>query len=73
MDPSSAVHDPAEGSHVEDGVVEHPTAEDFGHARALPEDARNIKVVDLNWAAPTNGTTAKTSPARRKPPVRRQS
>ena len=31
-------HDPAEGSHVEDGVVEHPTAEDFGHARALPED-----------------------------------
>src|ERR1700716_198867 len=34
----AAVHDPAEGSHVEDGVVEHPTAEDFGHARALPED-----------------------------------
>ena len=29
---------PAEGSHVEDGVVEHPTAEDFTHARALPED-----------------------------------
>ena len=34
----TAEHDPAEGSHVEDGVVEHPTAEDFGHARALPED-----------------------------------
>ena len=31
-------HDPAEGSHVEDGVVEHPTADDFGHARVLPED-----------------------------------
>ena len=30
--------DPAEGSHVEDGVVEHPTADDFGHARTLPED-----------------------------------
>ncbi len=34
----AAVHDPAKGSHVDDGVVEHPTAEDFGHARALPED-----------------------------------
>src|SRR6476619_7423753 len=34
----AAIHDPADGSHVEDGVVEHPTAEDFGHARALPED-----------------------------------
>jgi maltose alpha-D-glucosyltransferase/alpha-amylase len=33
-----SAHDPAEGSHVEDGVVEHPTAEDFAHARALPED-----------------------------------
>jgi len=32
-------HDPTEGSHVEDGVVEHPTAEDFGHARSLPADA----------------------------------
>ena len=35
-------HDPADGSHVEDGPqgrsVEHPTAEDFGHARALPAD-----------------------------------
>ena len=31
-------HNPAEGSHVEDGVVEHPNAEDFEHARALPED-----------------------------------
>ena len=30
--------DPAEGSHVEDGVVEHPTADDFSHARTLPED-----------------------------------
>ena len=34
----TADHDPAEGSHVEDGVVEHPTADDFGHARTLPED-----------------------------------
>src|SRR5919107_507984 len=34
----SVEHDPAEGSHVEDGVVEHPTADDFGHARALPAD-----------------------------------
>src|SRR3954465_15385915 len=31
-------HDPAEGSHTEAGVVEHPTAEDFGHARSLPAD-----------------------------------
>ena len=31
-------HDPAEGSHVEGGVVEHPTADDFGHARTLPAD-----------------------------------
>src|SRR6201989_3184709 len=30
--------DPAEGSHVEDGVVEHPNADDFGHARSLPAD-----------------------------------
>ena len=30
--------DPAEGSHVSDGVVEHPSADDFGHARALPAD-----------------------------------
>src|SRR6267154_2338214 len=34
----AAVHDPAEGSHVEHGVVEHPTAEDFGQARVLPAD-----------------------------------
>src|SRR5918998_5878036 len=31
-------HDPSEGSHVEGGVVEHPTADDFGHARSLPAD-----------------------------------
>ena len=37
LDPS-VEHDPAEGSHVEDGVVEHPTADDFGHARTLPAD-----------------------------------
>jgi maltose alpha-D-glucosyltransferase/alpha-amylase len=30
--------DPTEGSHVEDGVVEHPTADDFGQARVLPAD-----------------------------------
>src|SRR5262245_57496611 len=30
--------DPAEGSHVEGGVVEHPTAEGFGHERILPTD-----------------------------------
>ena len=34
----SLEHDPAEGSHVEDGVVEHPNAEDFGHAPSLPAD-----------------------------------
>src|ERR1700754_1174854 len=34
----AAVHDPTEGSHVEHGVVEHPTADDFGHAAVLPED-----------------------------------
>jgi len=37
LDPS-VEHDPAEGSHVEDGVVEHPTADDFEHARTLPAD-----------------------------------
>ena len=31
-------HDPTEGSHVVDGVVEHPTADDFGHAAVLPAD-----------------------------------
>ena len=31
-------HDPAGGSHVEGGVVEHPNAEDFGNATALPAD-----------------------------------
>jgi maltose alpha-D-glucosyltransferase/alpha-amylase len=32
-------HEPAEGSYpTEAGTVEHPTADDFGHARALPAD-----------------------------------
>jgi maltose alpha-D-glucosyltransferase/alpha-amylase len=31
-------HDPAEGSHVADGVVEHPVATDFVQARVLPAD-----------------------------------
>jgi maltose alpha-D-glucosyltransferase/alpha-amylase len=31
-------HDPAEGSHVSAGVVEHPEASDFGQARILPTD-----------------------------------
>ncbi|WP_247649514.1 maltose alpha-D-glucosyltransferase [Mycobacterium ulcerans] len=31
-------HNPAEGSHVEGGVVEHPDAKDFGNAAALPAD-----------------------------------
>ncbi|WP_067976377.1 maltose alpha-D-glucosyltransferase [Mycolicibacter icosiumassiliensis] len=30
--------DPAAGSHVEDGIVEHPNADDFGDAAALPAD-----------------------------------
>jgi maltose alpha-D-glucosyltransferase/alpha-amylase len=30
--------EPVEGSHVAAGVVEHPTADDFGHARTLPTD-----------------------------------
>ncbi len=34
----SVDHDPTEGSHVTDGVVEHPTADDFGHAAVLPAD-----------------------------------
>ena len=44
MDYSARTHsaDPAKGSHVETGpagrTVEHPTADDFGHARALPAD-----------------------------------
>ena len=29
---------PAQGSHIEDGVVEHPMAGDFVHARTLPAD-----------------------------------
>src|SRR4051812_7244758 len=37
-DLGEAEHDPAEGSHVEGGVVEHPTAGDFTHARSLPAD-----------------------------------
>src|SRR3954447_22316146 len=31
-------HDPTKGSHIEDGLVEHPNAEDFGQARVLPAD-----------------------------------
>jgi maltose alpha-D-glucosyltransferase / alpha-amylase len=31
-------HDPAEGSHVEAGVVEHPSADEFAEAKALPAD-----------------------------------
>jgi maltose alpha-D-glucosyltransferase/alpha-amylase len=29
-----------QGSHVEAGIVEHPNAEDFGHARTLPTDTK---------------------------------
>src|SRR3954453_19795185 len=39
LDPNVG-HDPSEGSHVEHGVVEHPNADDFGHARALPADRK---------------------------------
>ena len=31
-------HQAAEGSHVEDGVVEHPNAADYENATALPAD-----------------------------------
>ena len=31
-------HDPTEGSHVEHGVVEHPTADDFAQAAVIPQD-----------------------------------
>ncbi|SNT57873.1 maltose alpha-D-glucosyltransferase/ alpha-amylase [Asanoa hainanensis] len=31
--------DPAEGSHVERGIVEHPTSDDFHHARNVPVDS----------------------------------
>ncbi|HWT47905.1 MAG TPA: hypothetical protein VN255_04740, partial [Mycobacterium sp.] len=31
-------HDPAGGSHVEGGVVEHPSADDFADAAILPAD-----------------------------------
>ncbi|HEY3010324.1 MAG TPA: maltose alpha-D-glucosyltransferase [Micromonosporaceae bacterium] len=37
MTPTSQ-HDPAEGSHVTGGVVEHPVATDFVQARVLPAD-----------------------------------
>ena len=30
--------DPVEGTHVQDGTVEHPSASDFGNARILPAD-----------------------------------
>ncbi|HME14355.1 MAG TPA: alpha-amylase family glycosyl hydrolase, partial [Mycobacterium sp.] len=36
-------HDPAEGSHVEAGVVEHPSADDFADARELPADSTWFK------------------------------
>jgi maltose alpha-D-glucosyltransferase/alpha-amylase len=39
MGVAQAPHEPTEGSHLAaDGVVEHPTADDFGHARILPTD-----------------------------------
>src|ERR1700754_2864426 len=31
--------DPAEGSHIERGIVEHPTSDDFLHARNVPVDS----------------------------------
>ena len=31
-------HDPTEGSHVEHGVVEHPSADDFAQATVIPQD-----------------------------------
>jgi hypothetical protein len=34
----SGARDPSAGSQVDDGVVEHPSAEDFGQARSLPAD-----------------------------------
>lgn len=58
-------YDPAEGSHVEDGVVEHPTAEDFGHARTLPQDRTGLTEqldyvkwlgVDCLWLPPFYGS-----------------
>ena len=36
-------HDPAGGSRVEAGVVEHPSADDFADARELPADATWFK------------------------------
>ena len=39
----TAEHDPAEGSHVEAGLVEHPDADDFGDARELPPDSNWFK------------------------------
>src|SRR4051794_28100755 len=39
MEETVQPHSPAEGSHVaSDGMVEHPSASDFGHARILPAD-----------------------------------
>ncbi len=34
----SSEHDPAEGSHVQGGVVEHPNADEFTEAKSLPAD-----------------------------------
>jgi maltose alpha-D-glucosyltransferase/alpha-amylase len=34
----TVAHNPAEGSHVEAGVVEHPSADEFGDAKSLPAD-----------------------------------
>ena len=34
----SVEHDPTDGSHVQAGVVEHPSADDFADARVLPAD-----------------------------------
>ncbi len=39
----SVEHDPAGGSHVEAGVVEHPSADDFADARELPADSTWFK------------------------------
>src|SRR3954447_12702029 len=39
MEDTVQPHSPTEGSHVaSDGMVEHPSASDFGHARILPAD-----------------------------------
>jgi hypothetical protein len=47
-------HDPTEGSHVEHGVVEHPSTDDFGDLRGLIEKLDYLKSLGVDCLCVNN-------------------